>query len=100
MIASGGGARGRLFLQIQADVFEKALYTTESAEQSCIGAAITAAVGTGYFRSFEEACEKTVRLKDEIIEPIPENCKIYQEYYEVYKEMYSQNKELFWRLPS
>lgn len=100
MIASGGGARGRLFLQIQADVFEKALYTTESAEQACIGAAITAAVGTGYFRSFEEACEKTVRLKDEIIEPIPENCKIYQEYYEVYKEMYSQNKELFWRLPS
>lgn len=100
MIASGGGARGELFLQMQADIFQKALYTTESAEQACIGAAITAAIGAGYFKSFEEACEKVVRFKDEVIEPIPENCRIYQEYYEVYREMYDHNKELFWRLPS
>lgn len=100
MIASGGGARGKLFLQMQADIFQKALYTTESAEQACIGAAITAAIGAGYFKSFEEACERVVRFQDEVIEPIPENCRIYQEYYEVYREMYDHNKELFWRLPS
>ena len=87
-------------MQMQADIFQKPLYTTESAEQACIGAAITAAVGVGYYHSFEEACERTVRLKKEVIEPIPENCRRYEEYYEVYKEIYNHNKELFWRMPS
>lgn len=100
MIASGGGARGKLFLQMQADIFEKTLRITESAEQACLGAAITAAIGTGYYQSFEEACEKAVRLKDEVIEPIPENSRIYQGYYEVYREIYGRNKELFWKMPS
>lgn len=100
MIASGGGARGKLFLQMQADVFQKPLYTTESAEQACLGAAITAAVGTKHFNSYEEACEKIIRFKNEVIEPISENCNIYQQYYEVYKEIYNHNKELFWRMPS
>lgn len=99
MIASGGGARGRLFLQMQADIFKKPIYTTESAEQSCLGAAVTAAVGTGYFASFEEACEKTVRFRDEVVEPIQENCRRYEEYYQVYQELYGRNKELFWRMP-
>lgn len=99
MIASGGGARGKLFLQMQADIFQKAMYTTESAEQSCLGAAMTAAVGVGYFASFEEACERIVRFGDEVIEPIPENSKRYEEYYEVYRNLYDHNKELFWRIP-
>lgn len=99
MIASGGGARGRLFLQMQADIFQKPIYTTESAEQSCLGAAMTAAVGTGYFSSFEEACGKAVRFRDEVIEPIAENSRRYEEYYQVYRNLYGCNKELFWRLP-
>lgn len=99
MIASGGGARGKLFLQMQADIFGRVMYTTKSAEQSCIGAAITAAVGVGYFASFEEACEKVVQFEEKVFEPIPENQKRYTEYYEVYRELYEHNKELFWRLP-
>jgi len=47
-----------------------------------IGAAITAAVSVGYFKSFEEACENVVWFRDE-----------------VYQKMYYHNKELFWRLP-
>lgn len=99
MIASGGGARGRLFLQMQADIFQKPIYTTESAEQSCLGAAMTAAVGTGHFSSFEEACGKAVRFRDEVVEPITENSRRYEEYYQVYRNLYGCNKELFWRLP-
>lgn len=99
MIASGGGARGRLFLQMQADIFKKPIYTTKSAEQSCLGAAMTAAVGTGYFSSFEEACERAVRFQDEVIEPIAENSRRYEEYYQVYRKLYGCNQELFGRLP-
>lgn len=97
MICSGGGARGRLFRQMQADAFEKPLYTTVEAEQSCIGAAITAAVGVGYFKSFEEGCGAVVRLSDEVVEPIPENSRIYNEGFAIYKDLYRHNKDLFRR---
>lgn len=100
MIASGGGARGKLFLQMQADIFQKELYLTESAEQACIGAAITAAIGVKHYQSFEEGCNAAVRLKEETIVPDEENSRIYQEYYQVYHDVYESNKELFWRMPS
>lgn len=100
MIASGGGARGKLFLQMQADIFQKELYLTESAEQACIGAAITAAIGVKHYQSFEEGCNVAVRLKEETIVPDEENSRIYQEYYQVYHDVYESNKELFWRMPS
>ena len=51
ILASGGGARGRLFRQIQADMFGKEIYTSLIQEQACMGAAITAAVGTGGYAS-------------------------------------------------
>ena len=65
----------------------------------CLGAAMTAAVGTGHFSSFEEACGKAVRFRDEVVEPIAENSRRYEEYYQVYRNLYGCNKELFWRLP-
>jgi xylulokinase len=95
IIASGGGARSRLFLQMEADTFNKPIYTTVEAEQSCVGAAITAAVGIGYFSSFSEACDHVVRFNGRVIEPITENVKTYAEYFAIYKELYQCNKELF-----
>ena len=70
------------------------------AEQSCIGAAITAAVGVGFFNSFAEGCQQIVRLGDEVTEPNPENVKTYEEYYMIYKELYGHNKDLFRRYPT
>ncbi|CUX48916.1 xylulokinase [Clostridium sp. C105KSO13] len=95
IFASGGGARGRLFRQIQADMFGKEIYTSIGKEQACVGAAITAAVGTGGYASYEEACDRIVCLSKDTVIPDLENQKIYQERYEVYKELYPRNKELF-----
>ena len=95
IIASGGAARGSLLLQIEADLFNKPIYTTVEAEQSCIGAALTAAVGTGYYKSYDEACDQVVRFNDFVVEPIPENIKRYNEYFEIYRRLYKQNKPLF-----
>lgn len=95
IIASGGGARSNLILQMEADIFNKPIYTTVEAEQSCVGAAITAAVGIGYFSSFSEACDQMVRFNDRVIEPIPENVEIYADYFTIYKELYRSNQELF-----
>ena len=49
IIASGGGARGKLFLEMQADIFDCEIYTNQGNEQACIGAAITAAIAAGEF---------------------------------------------------
>lgn len=100
MIASGGGARGQIFRQMEADAFNKPMYTTVEAEQSCIGAAITAAVSVGYFKSYAEAIGQIVRFNKEVTEPIPENVKVYNEYFEIYKQLYGHNKDLFWRYPN
>lgn len=95
VIASGGGARGELFLQMQADMYNKPIRTTVEAEQSCIGAAITAAVGVGYFKSYAEGCDAIVRFNDRIIEPVRENVDRYNDYFEIYRELYPRNKDLF-----
>ncbi len=95
ILASGGGARGKLFRQIQADMFGKEIYTSMGQEQACMGAAITAAVGTGTYQSYAEACGKIICLSPEITVPDVNNQKIYEERFEIYKEMYPRNKDLF-----
>lgn len=95
IIASGGGARGRLFLEMQADNFDCDIYTNEGNEQAGIGAAITAAVACGEYKDYKEACDKIVRLKDTVIEPNRENQKLYEESYAIFKELYGHNQDLF-----
>lgn len=95
ILASGGGARGRLFRQIQADMFGREIYTSLITEQACVGAAIAAAAGTGGYASLEEACGAIVRFSSEVTEPDAESQKIYAERFEVYKELYPRNKNLF-----
>jgi xylulokinase len=95
VIAAGGGARGRLFLQMEADAFNRPVYTTVEAEQSCIGAALTAAIGVGYYSSYAEACDSVIRFNDEVVEPIPANVEKCNEYFAIYRELYEHNKDLF-----
>lgn len=95
VIAAGGGAKSPLFRQIQADMYDCPIYTNQGKEQASIGAAMTAAVGSGYFRDYEEACESMVRLNQEITEPIRENVKKYEEEFLRFKEIYHANKKLF-----
>lgn len=100
VIASGGGARGRIFRQMEADAFNRPIYTTVEAEQSCIGAAVTAAVGVGYYASYAEACDRVVRFNDDVVEPIAENVGRYNEFFAIYKELYGHNKDLFAKYPN
>ncbi|WP_342046834.1 xylulokinase [Bacillus sp. OTU530] len=95
VIASGGGAKSRLWLQIQADIFNKPVYTTKTNEEACVGAAIIAGVGVGIYPSLEEACKKLISFHSEIVEPIRENVEIYSHYYELFKELYKRNQDLF-----
>lgn len=94
MIASGGGATSELWLQIQADIFQKQVCACTVAEQACLGSSILAAVGTGIISSIEEGCRKFVTLSDKVFEPIPRHKAIYEEGYAVFKELYSKTCSL------
>ncbi len=56
--AMGGGASSKLWCQMKADMTGKKLVTLKNKETACLGGAILAGVGTGVFKSVEEAAEK------------------------------------------
>lgn len=95
VIASGGGANSRVFKRIIADQFDCEVVTSLGKEQGCVGAAIIAAVGTGAFSDYREACGRIVHFSDEIVEPNPDNRKLYAERFELFQKLYPSNKSLF-----
>lgn len=84
---TGGGARSRLWCQIQADVYGKTVETLEISECTSFGAAILGAVAAGVFASVEEAVEALVR-PGRIIAPHAENHEIYSELFHIFKDCY------------
>ena len=64
----GGGARGPLWRQIQADVYGHPVELLEAEEGGAFGAALLAGTGVGAWPSVEAACEATVRAA-QVIEP-------------------------------
>lgn len=95
IIASGGGARSSLWLQMQADILQKEIYTTQGREEACMGAAIGAGVGCGIYQSLEEGCKIAVKMNDRVYEPGLEHYDVYMKNFEMYRKVYQNNKELF-----
>lgn len=95
LIASGGGARGMAWKQIQADMFAMPVHTTKTVEEACMGAAILAAVGTGIYRNVEEACQVMVKMEEKLVEPIADNIAFYQEGLKTFEELYGNLKGMF-----
>jgi xylulokinase len=92
--ASGGGARSDLWRHIQADVFNTELVTITIDEGPAFGVALLAAVGAGIFKTVEEACEKTIKLKDRT-QPTASNVATYELFYHIYRSLYPALKPLF-----
>lgn len=93
VIASGGGAKSALWLQIQADIFNKKVIVLENEQGPGMGAAILAAVGLGWFESVEQAAEQFASF-GEIYEPNAVNVAKYAQIYKIYKQMYQQTSEI------
>ena len=66
--AVGGGARSPLWMQLQADVYGRAVRRTVIDEGPAYGAALLGGVAAGVFADVGEASER-VRLRDEVTEP-------------------------------
>ena len=55
IVATGGGAKSDLWLEIKAKLLNRKFITAESSELACKGAAMVAAVAAGWFDSLESA---------------------------------------------
>lgn len=92
--ASGGGAKSDLWLQMQADIYNANIVTTNVSETGCVGAAILAGIGAGHYQSAEEACSQIVK-KVSVTEPIKKNVEMYEDFYGVYRSLYDTLKDTF-----
>jgi xylulokinase len=90
---SGGGARGRLWLQIVASVLGMPLQLTEVEEGAAYGAALLGGVAGGAFRNVSEAVDACVWVRS-VIPPMDSWTATYQEGYENYRALYPALKSV------
>lgn len=95
----GGGAKSPKWLQIKADIFNRSITVLETQEAASLGAAITGAVGTGYFEDFGQAIQHMVHPKETYI-PNPAMVKEYETRFEEYKRIYPGLKDISHRISS
>ena len=87
----GGGARGALWRQIQADVYGHPVELLQADEGGAFGAALLAGTGMVVWPSVEAACEATVRVA-KVIEP--KDAAVMNEEYKKYRRIYPALREI------
>jgi xylulokinase len=90
----GGGARSRLWRQIQADVYGKEVEIVEAEEGAAYGAAILAGVGARMWNTVDEACAAVVRVSARV-EPANDAVTILNRQYQAYRKVYSATRSIF-----
>lgn len=92
--ASGGGAQSAFWLQLQADIYKQNVVLTNSSEGPAYGVALLAGVGTGVFKSVEEACKVGIK-QTTMVKPQRKTSVLYDRHYEVYRKLYGDLKGRF-----
>jgi len=89
LIAAGGlPEKNALLRQIYADVTGRSFKLAGSAQAPALGSAMHAAVAAGIYPDIQAAAEKMGKLKDEVVNPIPENQAMYDKLFAEYKLLY------------
>jgi len=90
----GGGARSRLWRQIQADVYGHEIEIVEAEEGAAYGAAILAGVGAKIWPSVDAACDGIVRVACRV--PVKsENGAVMKRNYAAFRRAYPASKSIF-----
>lgn len=83
---AGGAANSEVWVQIFADALQMPVEVVTCKEQGILGAAMAAAVGTGFYREYEDAARGMVQVSG-IVMPRKEYGKIYAEKYQCYQRV-------------
>lgn len=89
---SGGTTNSDVFMQIQADVSNIKINVPEDCQSVCMGAAICVAKAAGIYETLQDAVKQMVRYK-KVVEPNPENHKIYHKLFGQYCKIYPMIKQ-------
>jgi xylulokinase len=92
--ALGGGARSRIWKQIEADIVNRPVLTTTNEEAATLGAAILAGKAVGLYSSVEEAAGKMIQIKERF-EPNASSRAAYDEAFDTYIKLYDALCPLF-----
>ena len=90
----GGGAKSLLWCKIIANVMNVTVEIPEQDEGPALGAAILAAVGSGFYQNLESAVSRIVRVKDSI-EPEEILVEKYERAYWNFRELYPAIKDWY-----
>lgn len=88
VLASGGATRHPLWLQLQADIFNRPVYPGGVQEASARGAAMLAGIGVGLFQDGQDACDRTVHLPKTAVMPQSDWVAQYQSAFRLYTQLY------------
>jgi len=91
---SGGGAKNAFWRQMQADVYGHPVCTINATEGPAYGVALLAGVGTGVWKSVEEACESCISITSESKND-EANGRIYRHFYPVFQKLYRSLRDDF-----
>lgn len=93
----GGGSKSPFWRQLLADIYDLpvALPDMNSENSAALGVAILATVGTGAYKSVPEACDKIVKMRQEIYLPNEEKVRIYNKVYKEFDALYPKLKDNF-----
>ena len=92
--ATGGGARSAFWRQLQADIYKHPIVLTNASEGPAYGVALLAGVGTGAWKSVEEACRKSIKQIARVA-PAKKSSALYDRSYAVYTRLYGDLKDRF-----
>jgi xylulokinase len=96
-VASSGGAKSRLWLEIKASMYNTPYVVPEELECGVVGAAILMAHATGKFANLRSASRHMVQLGDQI-NPNPEWCDLYDRMMPIYSDLYHTSQQFYDRI--
>jgi len=79
IVATGGGARSALWLQIKADMLDLPIVTPQSPERACLGAAMLASVAGGVHPSVGSASTAMCQ-PGHLFQPVPAHVRLYRDW--------------------
>jgi xylulokinase len=88
----GGGVRSPLWQQIQADIYAHDVEILKAEEGAAYGAAILGGVGTGCWKSVDEACDAVVSVAKRVAQNRETSADMqrgYQTYHRIYPALHS-----------
>ncbi|QBO36547.1 xylulokinase [Periweissella cryptocerci] len=93
VVSIGGGAKSPLWLQIQADIFNKKVVSLKNEQGPGMGAAMIAAVGLGWFDTVQDAAASFISFGKEYL-PDPARAAQYETVHNIYKKAYAATAEI------